>query len=335
MNESKRRLLLAGGSLAGSAITAALPGTAYARAVSPSPAYPARPIRLIVPFSRGGSTDIVARIMAPALSRVMGVNVVVDNVSGAGGTAGAHALAAAPADGYSLGMATVSTTGTGPIVRNTINYDPLVDFDPIIKLVDVPGVISVNPGFPASSYDEFIRVVRANPGKYTYASSGLGGVQHMGMELFKIRTATYLLHLPYRGAGPALKDVVAGKIDAMWDNLSSSLPLIKKGLLRPIGLVSGARSEQLPDLPVFAELGVKNYHAATYFGVLAPGGTPALIKATLNAAMNLAIDEPGVRAALINAGGVPVGGQPKLLKRQIINELGKWSEVARYTKVRI
>ena len=277
----------------------------------------------------------MARIIAPKLAELVGQPVRIQNISGAGGTVGAQALANATPDGYTLGMATVSTTGTGPVVRQSIGYDPLEDFTPIIKVVDVPGVISVHPDFPAANFRQFIRVISRNPGRFSYASSGAGGVQHMGMELFKIRNRLYVVHIPYRGAGPALKDVVAGRIPIMWDNLSSSLPHINAGRLRPIGLVSDTRSKQVPDLPTFAELGVKNYHASTYFGVLAPAGVDRRIVYSLSSALDYVIQDPEVSQALIDAGSVPVGGSPAVLRNQIIHELGKWGEVARYTKVRI
>lgn len=334
MRLQRRNILMMGTSL-GLGLSPVFTPLARAQTTVPVSTYPNRSIRLTVPFSQGGSTDIVARIIAPALSRVIGQSVVVQNISGAGGTVGAQALASAPADGYTLGMATVSTTGTGPIVHKSIKYDPLVDFTPVIKLVDVPGVICVHPGFPAKTFNDFLHVVRANPGKFTYASSGSGGVQHMGMELFKIRNQIYMLHMPYRGAGPALKDVIAGKIEIMWDNLSSSLPHIKAGRLRPIGLVGDQRSDQLPQLATFAQLGVDNYHAATYFGLLAPGGTDPAIVNSLNRALNLVLDDASVRAALIDAGGLPAGGTPGVLRRQILRELRKWGEVARYAKVSV
>jgi tripartite-type tricarboxylate transporter receptor subunit TctC len=324
MNNTRRQILAIG------AAAAAVPTWA-----SSSVPYPNKPITLTVPFSKGGSTDIVARIIAPTLSQVIGQPVTVKNIAGAGGTVGAQALANADSNGYTLGMATVSTTGTGPIVRKTIGYDPLDDFASIIKLVDVPGVISVHPSFPAKNFREFINVVQRNPGRYTYASSGSGGVQHMGMELFKIRNKLYLLHMPYKGAGPALRDVVAGRIEIMWDNLSSSLPHIKAGRLRPIGLVADKRSERLPDLPTFGELGVVNYHAATYFGVLAPVGISQSVEYSITRALDLVMNDASVRQALINAGGSPVGGGADVLRGQIVSELRKWGEVARYAKVEV
>lgn len=294
-----------------------------------------QPIRLIVPFLAGGSTDIVARILAPALSKALGLPVNVENVAGAGGTVGTRTMLRAPADGNTLCIATVSSTGTGPIVRRVIAYDPTFDLTPIFKIVDVPGVITVHPSFPATDYQSFISEVRARPGAYSYGSSGSGGVGHMGMELFKIRNQLYMVHIPYRSARPAVTALVQGQVPVIWDNLSSSLPYIKRGKMRAIGLVSDVRSRALPGLPTFAELGLTNYHAATYFGVLAPRGLPRRDIYTLNGALNEVLRNEQVRAALRRAGGVPVGGEPRVLQQQIHAELSKWGEVASYTKVKI
>lgn len=294
-----------------------------------------KPIRLIVPFLAGGSTDIVARIIAPELSKVLDQPVNVDNVAGAGGTIGTRTMLRAPADGNTLCVATVSTTGTGPIVRRMIDYDPTFDLTPIFKIVDVPGVIAVHPAFPASDFDRFIAEVRAKPGVYEYGSSGSGGVGHMGMELFKIRNRIYLVHIPFRSARPAVTALLAGRVPVIWDNLSSSLPYIQSGQMRAIGLVGNVRSPQLPGLPTFAELGLTNYHAATYFGVLAPRGIPSRDVYALNGALNAVMRSDAVQSRLRAAGGVPVGGSPAVLQRQIHAELSKWGEVATYTKVAV
>ncbi|MGB7298996.1 MAG: tripartite tricarboxylate transporter substrate-binding protein, partial [Burkholderiaceae bacterium] len=208
-------------------------------------------------------------------------------------------------------------------------------FSPVIKVVDVPGVVSVHPSFPATNFRDWVAHLRANPGKYSYGSSGSGSVQHMGMELLKLRTKTYIVHLPYRSVAPALTDLVAGRIPMVWDNLSSSLPLIKSGKVVPIGLAGGQRSPQLPTLQTFTELGLDNYSASTYFGVLAPGGTPPDVVRTLNDALNRVIQDPTINEQLVRAGGVPIGGSPEVLKHQIENELRKWAEVAAYAKVRV
>lgn len=294
-----------------------------------------KPIRLIAPFLKGGSTDIVARIIAPALSQVLDHRVEVVNIAGAGGTIGTRAMINGAPDGNTLCLATVSTTGTGPIVRRVLAYDPLVDLTPIIKLVDVPGVIAVHPSFPALDYPGFLAEVRSHPGKYAYASSGSGGVGHMGMELFKIRNRLYLVHIPYRSIRPGITDVLAGKVPVIWDNLSSSLPHIQAGRMRAIGLVGNERSPQLPLLPTFGELGLANYHATTYFGVLGPRGMKTADIFTLNGALNAALQSSEVREGLIRAGGVPIGGAPDVLRLQIHAELSKWGEVAQYTKVKV
>jgi len=293
------------------------------------------PLRIIVTFLKNGSADIITRILTPELSKVLARPVAVDNIAGAGGTVGMQAMVQAAPDGDTLCLASVSTTGTGPIVRRVLSYDPLVDLVPVIKLVDVPGVIAVNPSFPADDYASFNREVQANPGKYSYASSGAGGVGHMAMELFKIRNRLYMLHIPYRSIAPGIQEVLSGRVPIIWDNLSSSLPHILSGRMNAIGLVGESRSPQLPALPTFGELGLRTYHATTYFGLLAPKGIPTTDVLSLNGALNAVLANPDVRDELIAAGGIPVGGSPNVLREQIQSELTKWGEVAVYTKVKV
>ncbi len=295
--------------------------------------YPSKPVKLIIPFPPGGSTDIVGRLVAQRLTGVLGQSVVVENRGGAGGTIGAAEIARAAPDGYTLGVGTVSTCGTAPNTYPKLAYDPRKDYQPISNVAAVPGVIVVHPGFPAKNYDEFMKVIRANPGKFNYASSGNGGVGHMGMELFKYQTKTFMTHIGYRGAGPALTDVLGGNVPILWDNLSSSLPHIKTGKLVPIGLAYHQRIPQLPDLPTFVELGLKDYDAATWFGIVAPAGTPREIVNKLNQEIVklLAIDE--VKQRLADAGAFAIGNSPDQFAAQIDREIKKWKVVADFAKV--
>ena len=325
-----RRRVLKGATLLGAA--AALPALAT-RAHAQAAGWPNKPVRLIVPFAPGGSTDIVGRMMAQKLTAVLGQPVVVENRAGAGGTIGAEAIARAAPDGYTIGVGTVSTCGTAPNTYKTIKYDPRKDYVPIVNIAAVPGIIAVHPSFPAKSYAEFIKVLKANPGKFNYASSGTGGVGHMGMELFKLRTGTFMTHIGYRGAGPALTDVLAGNVPIIWDNLSSTLPHVRSGKLLPIGLANDKRIPQLPDLPTFAELGVKDYDAATWFGFVAPAGIPREIVQRLNAEVVKALREEDTRQKLFDAGAFPIGNTPEQFSAQIEAELRKWAEVAKFAKV--
>ena len=295
--------------------------------------YPNRPIKLIIPFPPGGSTDIVGRLMASRLGQPLGQTVVVDNRGGAGGTIGAAEIARAAPDGYTLGIGTVSTCGTAPNTYPKLSYDPRKDYQPITNIAAVPGIICVHPSFPGKTYAEFMKVIRANPGKFNYASSGTGGIGHMGMELFKFQTGTFMTHIGYRGAGPALTDVLSGNVPIIWDNLSSSLPHVKSGKLIAIGLAYEKRIPQLPDLPTFYELGLKNYDSATWFGLIAPTGTPKELITRIHDEAVKIIRSDDFKARLADSGAFPIGNSPEEFKAQIDKELVKWKQVAEYAKI--
>lgn len=323
---SARRTFLT--SMGGTAVAAALP-----RAAGAQGAYPTRPVKLIIPFPPGGSTDIVGRLLAQRLAQPLRHPVTVENRGGAGGTIGAAEIARSTADGYTLGIGTVSTCGTAPNTYKRLSYDPVRDYQPITNIAAVPGIICVHPSFPAKNFAEFMKVIRSSPGKYNYASSGTGGVGHMGMELFKFQTQTFITHIGYRGAGPALTDVLAGSVPIIWDNLSSSLPHIKTGKLVPIGLAYDKRVPQLPDLPTFHELGLKNYDAATWFGLIAPTGVPKEIVTRLHDESVRIIQSDDFKARLLDAGAFPIGNSPEAFSDQIARELKKWKQVAEFAKV--
>jgi tripartite-type tricarboxylate transporter receptor subunit TctC len=314
-------------------LAAATTGTWLLPGALAQSAYPNRPVKLIIPFPPGGSTDIVGRLLAQRLGQPLGQSVVVENRGGAGGTIGAAEIARATPDGYTLGIGTVSTCGTAPNTYRKLAYDPRKDYQPITNIAAVPGIICVHPSFPARDFAEFMKVIRANPGKYNYASSGTGGVGHMGMELFKFQTGTFVTHIGYRGAGPALTDVLAGNVPIIWDNLSSSLPYVKTGKLVAIGLAYDRRIPQLPDLPTFFELGLKNYDAATWFGLLGPAGLPREIVTRLHQESVKIIHSDDFKQRLLDAGAFPIGNSPEQFAGQIDKELRKWKQVADYAKV--
>lgn len=309
-----------------------LAGTAKP-AVAAAKAWPSRPVRLIVPFATGGSTDIVARLIAPGLGAGVHESIVVDNRAGAGGTIGAQQLATSAPDGYTIGMATVSILGTAPNVYKSLRYDAAKDFAPIIKLVDVPGVISVHPSFPAHDYASFIKLLKENPGRFSYASAGPGSIGHMAMELFNMTAGVKAQHIGYRGAGPALNDVLGGQVPIFWDNLSSSLPYLQSGKLIGIGLAFDRRIEQLPDLPTFAQLGLNDYDATTWFGLIAPAKVPADIVERINKTANEVLKDPALAAKLVEVGAYPGGGTPEAFGTAIDKELKKWADVAKFANV--
>lgn len=235
--------------------------------------YPNKPVRLVVPFAPGGTTDIIARVVAERIAGPLGQQMVVENKAGGGGSVGATETSKAVPDGYALGMATVSTTAANPAINPKIAYNPLTDFTPIINIAATPNVIAVHPSFPARDYKGFIAELKKNPGKYSYASSGTGGIGHLQTELFKNLAGVFMTHIPYRGAGPALQDLIAGQVDIMFDGLGSSAHHIKGGRIRGIAVASDKRAPGFPEVPTSAEGGVPTYKVATWYGVWAPKGT--------------------------------------------------------------
>lgn len=294
-----------------------------------------RPLRLIVPFPPGGATDITARTLSEPLGRALGQPVVVDNRSGAGGSLGMAEIAKASPDGLTLGLATLSTHGVNPAVYKKLSYDPVKDFTPISELVKAPGVLVVNASLPVKSVQELVAYAKANPGKLTYASPGNGTIGHMWGELFKSSTGTFMLHIPYRGAGPAINDLLAGQVQVYFDQVASSLPHIQSGRVRALAVSWPKRLEVLPSVQTFAEAGLPTNNDPSWFGLLAPKGLPPEQTKRINAAVLTVLKDPQVQQKLAQQGLFSSGSTPEAFGKQVASEIQKMSQVAKYAKIEL
>ena len=316
----------------GLAAVALLAGTLPAHAQS---AYPTRPISLIVPFPAGGSTDLVARVVAEKMNGLLGQQIVVDNRGGAGGNVGSAAAAKSEPDGYTLLMGTVATHAINSALYKKMPYDPVKDFAPVSLLVVVPNVLVVNPDFPAKNVQELIALAKEKPGELSYASSGNGTPLHLSGELFKSMAGVDIVHVPYKGAGPALVDVMGGHVPIMFDNLPSSTDHIKAGKLRGLAVTTAERSPSMPDLPTIAESGLPGYETYTWNALFVPAGTPPDVIAKLNEAAVAAVSDPEVKAKLETMGASIVGSTPEQLAKHVQAELDKWGPVVKASGAQI
>ena len=303
-------------------------------------AWPSKPVRIVVPFAAGGTTDILARALAPELSRVFGQQFIVDNKPGAGGNVGADQVAKSPADGYTLLMGTVGTHGINQSLYPKMPFDPIKDFAPITLVAGVPNVLVMNPAKAAeakiNNVADLIRYARANPGKLNMASSGNGTSIHLSGELFKSMTGTFLVHFPYRGSGPALLDLIGGTMDLMFDNLPSAMPQIKAGKLKALAVTTAQRSAALPDVPTIAEAGpVKGFEASSWFGLLAPVGTPADIVSRIQQESAKALGSPALKERLLSQGATPSGMPPAEFAAYIAAETKKWAQVVKASGAKV
>ena len=312
------------------ALAGALPMAVLAQA------YPTKPVRLIVPFAPGGPTDIVARVVGDRLGRELGQPVIIENRAGGGGTIGAAVVAKAAADGYILGMATVSTMATNPATNPKMPYDSVKDLTPILNLVNVPNVMTVNPSkIPVKNMKEAIELFKKNPGKFSYASSGSGGISHLDGEAFKVMTGTFIVHIPYRGSGPALNDTIAGQVDAQFDNLPSSLPHIRSGKLRALAVMADKRVESLPDVPTFAEVGLKEVNNMAWYGLVGPANLPRDVVQKVQAAAVKTLADPDIRKRLADGGSFVDGGTPEQFAQLIQRELALRRDIVKKQNIKL
>lgn len=291
--------------------------------------YPDKPIRLVVPFPPGGTTDLLGRVLATRLSETLGQQVVVDNRPGAGGTIGSDVVAKAPADGYTLLFGTVGTQSINATLYKKLPFDAQKDFSPVALFAGVPNILVVNPNVPARNVRELVSYAKANPGKLNMGSAGNGTTNHLSGELFKSMAGIEIVHVPYKGSGPAMADLLANQVQLMFDNLPGSLPHVKAGRLRALAVTSATRSPALPDVPTMAEAGISGYEADVWFGVVAPRGLPPAVASRLSQEITRIAQDKAMRDKLVHAGASPLTSTPEQFSVLIRRDTDKWAKLVR------
>jgi tripartite-type tricarboxylate transporter receptor subunit TctC len=314
---------------AAAAMSIAAPASAFAQA------YPTKPIRLIVPYAPGGGTDIISRAAAIELSKTLGQPVAVDNRAGAGGNVGAEMAAKSPPDGYTMVMTASSLHGITPFLYSKLNYDPNKDLVPVIVFASFANVLVLNPGVPAGSVKELIALIKAQPGKFTYASSGSGSTIHMSGEMFKHMLGLDMTHVPYKGSGPAITDLMGGQVHMMFDNIPSAITHIRSGKLKALATTGPKRARSLPDLPTIMESGLPGYESTAWFGLAMPAGTPKEIIVRMNADGQLAAKAPDFIKRMSDLGYDIVGGTPEQMAAMIQDEVRRWGPIVKASGAKV
>jgi tripartite-type tricarboxylate transporter receptor subunit TctC len=291
--------------------------------------YPARNIRLVIPFAPGGTNDIVGRVIAQKLGEVVGQQVIPDNRGGAGGTIGMEVTAKAPPDGYTIVIGHIGTLAVNPTLYTRLPYDPVRDFDPVTLVSKLPNLMAINPTVPAKTVAQFITIAKAQPGKLSYGSGGTGGAGHLATEYFKLLTHTAMVHVPYRGTGLAVIDVVSGQLDMVMAGVPAIVPHTRTGKLRALGVSGLARIAILPDIPTIAESGAPGYEATQWYGILLPAGAPRAVVAALHAALAKALAAPAVKERFAADGAEPFMTTPEEFGAFIKREIARWAPVVR------
>jgi len=320
-------------SLAGLTVSAtmlAVPGLAAAQS-----SYPNKPVRVIVPFAPGGSTDIIARLVGERMGRELGQPFVIENRGGGGGAIGAGEAARAAPDGYTLSIATVSTMAINPACNPKLGYDPLKDFQPVTNFAHTANVLAVNPKVPANDFKSFLELAKKEPGKFSFATSGTCSINHFLGELFQLGTGAKIVHIPYRGSGPDIADVVGGQVQMLFDNLPSSMPNIQAGKLKALAVAWDKRVDGLPDVPTFKELGLPLMNDPAWYGLLAPAGTPTDIINKLRDAAVKVLSDPQVKDTLSKQGAAAVGNTPAEFRTEIEKELNKAKDVVKKQNIKL
>ena len=297
--------------------------------------YPSKPIRFVVPYPAGGPLDTIARLLGAKVGESVKQPVVVDNKPGAGGNIGADIVAKSPADGYTILMGAVATHAINPTLYKSIPYDPIKDFAPITQVASTPNVLVVHPSVPATSVREFIAHAKSNPGKLSFGSGSIGSAGHLAGELFKTTAGVDMVHVPYKGAAPAMQDLVGGQINLMFDNLASALAQVKAGKIKALAVTTSKRSAFAPDLPTVAESGLTGFDISTWFGVFAPAGTPREALERLHAEFASALAAPDVREKMVNMGAEPVGNRPEEFAAFVRAEAEKYAQVIKASGARV